>query len=183
MGRSGVVTIIVMLLVIAAIASYFFLRDESLLQKRNQTSAAQALLVEEEGKEFTDLTGEPVTVDEAFGDVMVVMSWASWCPQCTTELEKLGNLAKEYQARGVTVLAINRGEDRYTAERFLNTIPPLPGELRVLLDGSDHYFTHSAGYAMPETIVFAPDGSIAHQTHGELRTEEVKEVLNRLLEE
>ena len=183
MRRSGVVTIVIMLLVIVAIASYFFLRDESALQKRNQTSAAQALLIEEEGKEFTDLSGTPVTLNESFGDVMVVMSWASWCPQCTGDLEKLGTLAKEYQARGVTVLAINRGEDRYTAERFLNTMPALPGELRVILDSSDHYFTYSAGYAMPETIVFAQDGSIAHQTHGELPLEEVKGVLNKLLEE
>ena len=182
MRRSEWVTIVIMLLVIAAVASYFFLRDESALQKRNQTSAAQALLIDEEGKSFTDLSGEAVTVDASFGEVMVVMSWASWCPQCGSELEKLGNLAKEYQARGVTFIAINRGEDRYTAERYLNTIPALPGELRVLLDGSDYYFTHSAGYAMPETIVFARDGAIAHQTHGELRVEEVTSVLNKILE-
>lgn len=181
MNRSGAITLVVMLLVILVAISYFFWRDQSALQKRNNTSAAQALLIEEEGKSFTDLTGTAVNINDSFGKVMVVMSFASWCPQCGKDLETLGSLAKEYNAKGVTFMAINRSEDKYTAERYLSTLPPLPAELKVLLDSDDYYFSHSAGYAMPETVVFAEDGSIALQLHGEINKEEVKSILENVL--
>lgn len=181
MGRSGAITMVVMLLIIVAAISYFFWRDQSALQKRNNTSAAQALLIEEEGKSFTDLSGTPVSVNDSFGKVMVVMSWASWCPQCSKDLETLGGVAQEFKDKGVTVMAINRSEDRYTAERYLSTIAPLPSELKVMLDGDDYYFTHSAGYAMPETIVFDESGTIALQVHGEINKDELKSTLDKIL--
>lgn len=172
-----------MLVIIVAAASYFFWRDQSAVQKRNNTSAAQALLIDDETKSFTDLQGNPLTINDSFGKVMVVMSWASWCPQCVTDLQNLGNLAKEYNGRDVVFMAINRAEDRYTAERYLNTMPPLPGELRMILDDSDYYFMHSAGYAMPETIIFTADGAIALQSHGELRTDDIRGTLEGLLKQ
>lgn len=181
MGRPGVITIVVMLLVIIAAISYFFWRDQSALQKRNNTSAAQALIIEDEGKSFTDLTGTPISINDSFGQVIVVMSWASWCPQCGKDLETLGNVAQEFKDKGVTVMAINRSEDKYTAERYLATLPPLPSELKMMLDGDDFYFNHSAGYAMPETVVFDEGGSIALQVHGEINKDELKSTLDKVL--
>lgn len=178
--KSGVITLGIMLLVILLVASYFIFRNESALQKRNNTSAAQALLVDDPEKSFTDLEGNTISVADHFGKIIVVMSWASWCPQCTTDLQELGALARDYQDRGVIVLAVNRAEDRYTAERYLATVT-VPAELQVMLDPSDYYFAHSAGYAMPETIVFRPDGAIATQVHGELRKDDVRAVLDDLL--
>jgi thiol-disulfide isomerase/thioredoxin len=178
--KSGVITLLIMVLVIALISSYFFLRNKSAVQKRNNTPAAQALIIDEKDKAFTDLSGNAVNVNNQFGRVMVVMSWASWCPQCTTDLVSLGTVAHDYSNRGVVVMAVNRAEDKFAAQRFLDTVT-LPSELTLMLDPDDHYFKHSEGYAMPETIVFKPDGSIALHEHGELQSEEVRKTLDELL--
>jgi thiol-disulfide isomerase/thioredoxin len=179
-SKSGIITLLIMVLIIAATSSYFILRNKSALQKRNNTSAAQALLVDENEKSFTDLEGKDVAVNDHFGKVMVVMSWASWCPQCTIDLQELGKVAQDYTSRGVVVMAVNRAEDKFAAQRFLATIS-LPNELTIMLDPEDHYFKNSDGYAMPETVVFSPDGSMALHEHGELQPEEVRKTLDDLI--
>lgn len=180
-SRSTVVTFVVMVLIIALISSYFVLRNKSALQKRNNTSAAQALLVEEKDKPFTDLEGNPIATNNDFGKIIVVMSWASWCPQCGNDLIELGKLTQEYKDKKVSILAVNRAEDKYSAQRFLDSVHP-PTELRIVLDSSDYYFNHSDGYAMPETIIFNKDGSIALHQRGDINVSEVKQVLDDLLE-
>jgi thiol-disulfide isomerase/thioredoxin len=180
LSKSGIATLLIMAIIIAATSSYFFLRNKSAVQKRNNTSAALALLIDDKEKSFTDLDGKDVSLNNNFGRVMVVMSWASWCPQCTTDLERLGDVARDYSDRGVVVMAVNRAEDKFAAQRFLATIS-LPNELTLILDPEDHYFKNSAGYAMPETVIFSPDGSMALHEHGELQPEEVRKTLDELL--
>jgi thiol-disulfide isomerase/thioredoxin len=171
----------VMLLSLAAVAAYIiFFIDESEIQKRDNTPAAQALLVGEGKESFTDMEGNPTSVSEDFGKIIIVTSWASWCPQCTASLNDLGVLAEEYKDRGVIVLAINRAENRFTAERFLKTIT-VPGGVRIILDPSDHYFGASAGYAMPETILYTKDGQTYLHQRGNLDTTELRTRLDELL--
>lgn len=175
--KSGVLTIGVMVAVVLVGVLYLLFRDQSLLQKHKQTPAAQALIIEDDAAAFTDLSQNKVPLNEDFGKVLVVMSWASWCPQCGKDLESLGALAKDYQGRDVRIMAINRAEDKYSAERFLSTLQ-VPGELRIILDPTDHYFANSEGYAMPETIVFHKDGTVALHQRGEVRLDEIRATID-----
>ena len=179
--KSAIVTLIVMIFVIALGSLYFLFRDQSEVQKRNNTPAASALLPDEGAPSFTNLQGEAVTMAPYFGSVIVATSWASWCPQCVTDLGKLGEVAELYKDKEVVVLAVNRAEDKFTAERFLQTTA-IPEGVQVILDSEDFYFKNSAGYAMPETIVFGKDGTILLQQRGELRLDELKQSLDKALE-
>lgn len=166
-----------MVLIIAFLSLYFIFRDQSEVQKRNNTPAASALLPEPGEATFTDLTGTEVSLAPNFGKVIVATSWASWCPQCTVDIGKLGELAAAYKEQDVVFLAVNRAEDKYSAERFLQTMT-VPDGVQIVLDSSDFYFKNSAGYAMPETTVFAKDGSIVLQQRGELRQDELRQSLD-----
>ena len=178
--KSGLITLGIMIVVIVLASLYFVFRDESKVQKRNNTPAAGALLPEEGETTFTDLQGETITLAPDFGKVIVVTSWASWCPQCVTDIARLGELAAAYKDRDVVFLAVNRAEDKYTADRFLQTIT-VPEGVRIVLDTNDFYFKNSAGYAMPETIIFGTDGNILAQQRGELRLDEMKQHLDEAL--
>ena len=178
--KSAVVTLFVMILVIVIGSLYLFFRDQSEVQKRNNTPAATALLPEEGETSFTNLQGEVVTLAPHFGRVIVVTSWASWCPQCTTDLMRLGEVVQAYKDQEVTVLAVNRAEDKYSAERFLQTIT-IPEGVQVVLDSEDFYFKNSAGYAMPETIVYGKDGAVVLQQRGELRLDELRQSIDNAL--
>jgi thiol-disulfide isomerase/thioredoxin len=182
MKRTGaIITLAVMALVILAGVLYIIFIDESEVQKRDNTAAAQALIIDDPAQAFTDLAGNQKSVNDHFGKIIVVTSWASWCPQCLEGISALGPVADEYKDRGVVVLAINRAEDKYTAERYLSTVT-VPSSVEIILDPSDHYFKASTGYAMPETIIYTKDGSIDLHQRGNVNPDEVRNSLNKLLE-
>lgn len=178
---SAIVTFCAMALVVIAGVLYIYFIDESEVQKRNSTPAAQALIIEDEAQSFTDKEGNPLSVSEHFGKVILVTSWASWCPQCIDGIQSLSSVAESYKEKDVVVLAVNRGEDRYTAERYLTTVT-LPESITVILDPSDHYFEASTGYAMPETILYNQDGEIDLHQRGNVNVEEIKQHIDTLLE-
>jgi thiol-disulfide isomerase/thioredoxin len=180
MNRSGWITLGVMGAVIAVVVLYILLRDQSLLQKHNNTPAATALLPEETDS-FTSLQGEPVSLAEDFGSIMVVSSWASWCPQCADNFPGLNEIATEFADKDVVVYAVNRGEDQYSAERYLSTISK-PDSVNFILDQKDFFFKQSAGYAMPETIVYNEAGDVVLEQRGEVRVDELRETLRSLTE-
>lgn len=179
MKRSAIITICTMLLIVGMGVFYIFTIDESEIQKRNNTPAAEALLVED-GTHFTDLQGNTIPVSEQFGTVLVVTSWASWCPQCSEGLIELGRLADTYRGKEVTFLAVNRAENSFTAERYLSTID-ISDALTMVLDSDDHYFSASEGYAMPETIVYDQDGQIVLHQRGNVAADEIQSAIDAIL--
>ncbi|MEK7462062.1 MAG: TlpA disulfide reductase family protein [Patescibacteria group bacterium] len=176
MSRSGIITLGLMAAVVIIALLYIVFRDQSVVQKNNSTPAATALLPEGEADTFKNLAGEPISVAEDFGSIIVVSSWASWCPQCAADFPKLGEVAAEFKDQDVVVYAVNRGEDPYSAERYLATITR-PEHVQFILDQSDYYFKNSAGYAMPETIVYNQKGEVVLQQRGELKLEELRATL------
>jgi thiol-disulfide isomerase/thioredoxin len=65
------------------------------------------------------------------GKVVLVDFWASWCPPCKTSFPALDSLYREYQPRGLEVLAVNLDERRRDADLFLGDHPH---HLMVLFD-------------------------------------------------
>lgn len=134
-----------------------------------------------EGLEYTDLSGNIVNLRDFKGKPMVINAWASWMPFSAQELPVLDAVAGEYGDR-ITVLAINRMEERTLASAYLGTLSPL-SHLHVLADPADTFFKGVGGYAMPETVVYAADGSIALHTRGVLVEAELRAALDALLAE
>lgn len=55
-----------------------------------------------------DVDGQPVSLHDYLGDIIVVNFFATWCPGCNEEAQSLEHeIWREYQADGVTVLAID----------------------------------------------------------------------------
>lgn len=129
---------------------------------------------------YTDLQGNPLSLDAYIGTVIVVNSWASWSPESAAELKRLASLSKQFTNKNVKVLGINRSESRITAERFL-TAMGVADDIELVLDPADHFFKSINGYAMPETVFFDASGAITHQQHGSLSIEQMVMYTNKAL--
>ncbi|MGE0044590.1 MAG: TlpA family protein disulfide reductase [Hyphomonadaceae bacterium] len=70
---------------------------------------------------FTDAEGQPRTLADFRGRVVVLNLWASWCAPCRREMPTLARLQREMGPRGVAVLAvtIDREGDRALARELL----------------------------------------------------------------
>jgi thiol-disulfide isomerase/thioredoxin len=72
---------------------------------------------------FHRADGEQVRVSDFKGKVLLVDFWASWCVPCKASFPALDAIYREYQPRGVEVLAVNLDEDRRHADGFLAAHP------------------------------------------------------------
>jgi cytochrome c biogenesis protein CcmG/thiol:disulfide interchange protein DsbE len=65
------------------------------------------------------------------GKVVLIDFWASWCPPCKTSFPALDAIWREYEEKGLEVLAVNVDERRRDADSFLGAHPH---HLTVLFD-------------------------------------------------
>lgn len=67
------------------------------------------------GETFRDLYGNPVTLADFSGKVVVLNFWATWCPPCLAEMPSLDSLAGEMAGDDFAVIAMST--DRGGLER------------------------------------------------------------------
>src|SRR6267378_6758103 len=70
-----------------------------------------------------DGKGVVVRLADYKGKVVLIDFWASWCIPCNTSFPALDALSREYQPRGLEVLAVNLDERRRDADTFLAARP------------------------------------------------------------
>jgi thiol-disulfide isomerase/thioredoxin len=63
----------------------------------------------------TWIQGEPVTLKELRGRVVLLEFWATWCKPCQEMFPKLRQLDEEYAARGLEIIALTRHYMAYRA--------------------------------------------------------------------
>ena len=116
---------------------------------------------------YTDLDGNPVKFSDFRGEPLIINSWATWMPFSKEELQALMKL-KESKGDQLTVLAINRMEDRAVIRGYLATYGIDTAKILFLVDPGDTFYKGVGGYAMPETVFYARDGAIMTHTRGVL---------------
>ena len=127
---------------------------------------------------FTTVSGDAVSLDTYRDGVVVVTTWASWCPQCRDSLAVAEAAAAELAPLGVPVLAINRTESPERISRYLAGLPEYE-HLVLIRDTADHFYDTTGGYAMPETVVIDADGAVVKHMRGMPKTSTIVEAARR----
>ncbi len=82
-------------------------------RERAGTSTSMAAVTALPKFTLTDLSGKPLTAEQAAGRVVMVEFWATWCPPCRSTLEWLGDLKKKYGDNvAILALAVESPEDK-----------------------------------------------------------------------
>jgi thiol-disulfide isomerase/thioredoxin len=110
-----------------------------------------------------DRKGDPVTISQHHGKVVVVTFWASWCPPCRRELPMLAHVQSIVGREHMEVVAINVKESR---RDFLRVIRANKGiELTYVHDlgaVSDQYGVSG----LPNMFIIDREGRVAHVHRG-----------------
>jgi peroxiredoxin len=69
------------------------------------------------------LDSTPVDFPAAFaGKPVVLRFWADWCKFCGPEMKLIDTLRQQHAGRGLTILAVNAGQDKATVEAFMQKL-------------------------------------------------------------
>lgn len=104
--------------------------------------------------EATTLTGEPVTIEDFRGKVVLLNIWATWCAPCRYEMPSMERLYQEFQGHDFEIVAVS-----IDAPAGLRDPGGNPG-------GNIQAFADSLGLTFP--LLHDPSGGIqrAYQTTG-----------------
>lgn len=110
--------------------------------------------------------------------VLVVYSWASWCPYCEQGFQDLARIKEKYGA-AIDVVAINRGEPLADARSMTDKLS-LSG-IEYLLDPEDSYYHSTGGFAMPEYSFVDSSSKVRYRQRGPMTYEQMDAELAELL--
>ncbi len=122
--------------------------------------------------------GQPVSLADYRGRVILVNFWATWCPPCVAELPTLNAFYQARQAEGFVVIAVNDQETPAAVQAFVSenhlSFP-------VALDRNETVMAAYDVRALPVSIIIDRAGNIRTIHRGEISAEQLAEKINPLL--
>jgi peroxiredoxin len=125
--------------------------------------------------------GEPVSIADLRGRVVLVNFWATWCKPCEQEMPAMERLYQALRDEGFELLAISVDTDVDAVRRFRER---LGLSFPILLD-SDQRVAHAyMTFRFPESLLIGPDGVVVERYVGgkEWDSDAYIERIRRLLE-
>lgn len=131
---------------------------------------------------LNDMHGNPHTLADYRGKVVLVNFWAGWCHPCLQEIPELISLAQKLDQKPFVILAVNVGEER---EKFGGFVRRMDEHMVILMDTESEAFERWKGIGLPSTFVVDPAGSIRYEAYGPVDwdRQDVVAALTTLMEE
>lgn len=112
------------------------------------------------------------------GQVLAIRFWADWCAFCETEMQDIEKVYQELKPKGLEVLAVNVGQDRETARRFVER---LGISYPTLLDPDSATARAYGTIGLPTTFFVDRQGRVQSKILGESDAAMFRQVLAPLL--
>lgn len=128
-----------------------------------------------------DLSGNPQTLEQYRGQVVVLNFWATWCVPCREEMPLLVDIQQRYASRGVVVVGAS-ADEQGTQDQIKPFVEKLNITFPIWTDATTaHMEQLGLGAALPATAIIDQQGRIAFRIIGILERKELTERLDYLL--
>jgi len=126
------------------------------------------------------LDGDSVSLASLRGQVVLLNFWATWCLPCIQEHPVLVEAEREYGPQGLRIVGVVYNDSDENARRWMEL---RGGNWVNLLDPGSRTAIEYGLYGVPETVLIARDGRVAHKQIGPVTRPLLAEWLPRLLAE
>jgi thiol-disulfide isomerase/thioredoxin len=106
---------------------------------------------------FRDLHGNPITLADYSGKVVLLNIWATWCPPCRAEMPAIDRLAGAMEGDDFAVIALST--DRGGVERVAEFFKDIQVEnLKVMHDRTNDVARQAGVLGLPVTLILDRQG-------------------------
>lgn len=171
--------IVAVILILAGVAALFWLGQ----QAPSKADAPVVTSMPRQGQPAPDfrlmsLEGKPVSLSDFSGQVVLVNTWATWCPPCKAEMPTLHQFYLDNKDKGFVVLAVNSQEEQSTVSAFIQqqgfTFP-------VLLDSRAEMMNRYNVRGLPTSFIIGRDGAIKYVHSGGITRKQLEQAVGPLL--
>lgn len=137
------------------------------------------------GFTLADLDGQPHSIADYDGAVVVINFWASWCKPCREEIPMLVQAQRDWADQGFQVLgiAVDTPEAaRAFAKDYEINYPVLANPIEGARIQDQYTGQGTPAGVLPYTAVVARDGTIAARVAGALSRTRLAQIVTPLLE-
>jgi len=122
----------------------------------------------EAASDFTlrDINGNPVTLSELKGKVVVLSFWATWCGPCKEEMPHMQAMYGKLAEQGLVVLSIST-DDARSASKVKPYVMKMGYTFPVLLDRDATVIgAYNPSKTLPYTVVIDRSQQVVHRVSG-----------------
>jgi peroxiredoxin len=168
------------LLIVAGSVMLLWLGQQSSTPSRAALDPVFSQQVGQPAPDFTltSLEGEAVSLSDYRGQVVLINTWATWCPPCRAEMPAINTFYEAHQNKGFTVLAVNNQEDTQTINDFVEASG---FGFPVLLDPEAEMMELYQVRGLPTTFIIGRDGTIQHVQAGTITDRQLESIILPLL--
>lgn len=130
---------------------------------------------------LADLTGNTVRLADLRGEVVAVHFWAEQCRFCEGEMRWLESSYQQLRAEGFELLAVNAGQDRKTAQGFIDRVKIIT--YPTLLDDESMVTKRYGVIVLPTTLLVDRKGIVRHKIIGESEPATFESLVRELTQE
>jgi thiol-disulfide isomerase/thioredoxin len=112
---------------------------------------------------LVDGDGNPVSLADLKGQIVLINFWASWCGPCREEMPLLEQIHQRYEPLGFTLLGVNVEENSSDA---VNWLKDRPVSFPILFDPDNGVSKLYDVVAMPSTVIVDREGNVRFLHHG-----------------
>jgi len=129
---------------------------------------------------LTDLQGNPVSLEDHLGQVVLVNNWATWCPPCKAEMPALQTFFEKHQSQNFTIIAIEAGDPVFEVADFVKQYGLT---FQVWPDPTQKATVAFRNPGLPSSYVIDRSGNVRLAWTGAIKLDSLEKYVTPLLEE